>query len=235
MLKLAPRSRAFDPRGEIPNVSAQVEWFRAAFPGGFDDPAWRRDARGERPPGRVTTGITRASAALREVLADPARHEDAGLADITRALRTARLPWLRPMGELAFATHPAVSADAWFSALRMLLDADEGNLPARFDAWVAAHEKPAWPVVTAVPALCDLGDQLFVRPPLVDAQARALGIARRRAARPTGADYAACLTVGRALANELSARGVAPRDLADVALFSARALTGAQARRGENP
>jgi hypothetical protein len=233
--RLVLASRGFDPRGALPDLDAQCAWFRAAFPAGFDDPAWRRDARGERPPKRAPVGLTRALDGLRPFAAPAhlatqrsALGDDATLASITALLRASRVPWLRGLDELPRVTSPASGSGAWLDALSALLASTSADLATRFDAWVAAHAQPAWPVVTAIPALCDPTRRLFVRPTLLDAQAKGLGRSLARPAAPDGAAYIALESVGHALSAALSDRGLTPRDLVDVALFSSRALVGAQ-------
>src|SRR5260221_1898009 len=100
----------------------------------------------------------------------------------------------------------------------------------RFDRFIGAYETafrepPGWELASSLSALVTPVEHVLVAPGLFRKQLKALSRYSTFGARPNGAAYLRCLTMAKALANMLAARGEVPRDLLDVHDFMRETIT----------
>ncbi len=203
--------RAQKPRApKAPRLSfdQQLERFAAASPGGFTQP---------RDP-----AIEQAAS----LLGKDALTGDAGFANVQALVAATAL--LHPMeGQIPLRAIGEAHRAPIVAALRELLHG-AGDYGPRFDAWVAAiaaartdpaQKGPSWPLTTLLPALFAPGEHVFVKPKLFQEQAKILELPIEYVSLPNGAVYEQFRALVRAVEGRLRERGIAPRDLMDVASF----------------
>ncbi len=199
-------------------VIRQLDKLHKKYRGGFFSKEWRSDEKSMHARQTRTTTAPKLQAAL----------SPQSLEERERAEQFAEI-WGEMaglLGESRLATGKLrTSADT--DALRALCERTRELLhggeayETRFDRFVEAYEAafrepPSWQTATALSALMNPVDHVYVEPASFRKQLKSLSLVSTLAARPTGAAYARCLGMAKALANMLAARGEVPRDLLDV-------------------
>jgi hypothetical protein len=230
----AKKARKAAPKGalvETLTFEAQVESFRAAFPGGFADPKYLAEERGSssdkgKEPALLLAGATLGNETLRARLA---AGDFSGVhADVVRIAKMA-VGMAHPQFEVRpLAAMPSEMHERFARALADLLYGS-GDEATRFAALVDAlgEGRQTWTLVTQVPALVHPTDWFFVKPKVTQRQARILGLGEPPSGMPTHEGYLAYRAVGQAVRDRLRAVGLSPRDLLDVHAFVARTLAAA--------
>jgi hypothetical protein len=210
--------------GRVVSFGEQVALFLSDYPGGFADPAWIRDARGDNT-GRKTTrhrepAIERARSLLNAEelgpLVDEDKHEEV-IARAQQAIEGCSLV-SASQGALLSSVHPskqrvfAVSLYEWLHG---------DDVPARhFDRLVASLEgpkrSPSWPLVTAFAALVHPEDHVCVKPSVFQQQAKVLAPNLVLQRRPNHAQYELMCTLSDSITDELKARELTPQDRLDL-------------------
>jgi hypothetical protein len=199
-------------------VIKQLEKLHKKFHGGFFSKEWRTD--------ETTMFVRQARLKLVPLVQEQLSAEQLG--ELVKLRRGAEA-WRRVIDLLegtGFATGSLRAAAN--DEQHLLLAESTYNLlhgtesyERRFDKFVSAYESvfrdgPSWQTATALPALMSPVDQVFVEPTSFRKQLKALARTSAFGSRPSGASYARCLAMARALANMLASRGEVPRDLLDV-------------------
>ena len=219
------------------SVVAQVERFLEMFPGGFADPLYVFQERGQ--PQTQSVGLAYKDAAidaakeafskeaLDRVIAgggsgffESAKHVVRATKNLLFSVEAARLgaQWKEPDRELAMA-----------EGLRGLLYG-EGPLAAKFDVYAATLRPDcasSWAVVTLLPAVACPNDFVFVKPTYMKKQAEILGTPITKAGPPTGEGYEQFLAVAKLLVRKVADLGVRrgqSDDLFDAYSFAFRTL-----------
>lgn len=220
----APQSNR---RETTPAVSfaAQLEAFRAAFPAGFEDPAWVEQNRGTGARSRLGA------------------HRDPAIADAQRVLAASALE-----GKIASQSFRSIQEDLWTllkrtdlvpaAEIAVLKGADPeshralslalmdflhgkddfGPRMGRFVLTVqqAGGKPPGWQLVTALPALLDPTEHVVVRPTIFRTQAKSMAPGSSLPKSPTAVSYHRCLLMAKQVFSRLVEHGEKPRDLLDV-------------------
>ncbi len=193
----------------------QLEGLRAAFPGGFQDPAWKSENRAGRVRPRLDEIKQQLSLNALDALLKNSQF-DAVWAAASKIL--AATEWM-PSDQL---TARATGDDLrlFSGALRELLYGSAA-LEQRMDRFVAAYETafrttPRWETATALLALVFPAEYVLVDIASFRKQLKALGAKGTLPARPTGAGYSRCMNAARAIASKLAESGEVPQDLLDV-------------------
>ena len=202
----------------------QVALFLTDYPGGFGDPGWIREARGD-SGGRKTSrhrdpAIERARSSLSAEELAPLVQTDRYDEIITRAQQAIEGCSLvsASQGALLSSVHPSKER-VFAGALNDWLHGDD--LPARhFDRLVASLEgpkrAPSWPLVTAFAALVHPEDHICVKPSVFQQQAKVLAPNLVLQRRPNHAQYELMRTLAGSITEELQARELTPRDRLDI-------------------
>lgn len=225
--ELATRARSAGGSGETPSDYALVDQltrFRETYPGGFADPTWGAEVRGDgaerRAPQRRVAAIKDAQERLsvKELDLLLASQHFGQIWD--RVTAVARQSDLLPAAQL---NHRLPSGDqqrAIAHALRELLHGN-GLYKVRMDRYLAAFfatfgDFPRWELATLPSALVHPTEHVCVEPATFRKQLKSIASRRSIATKPSSAGYTSCLNLARQVANKLTELGEAPRDLLDV-------------------
>ena len=225
--------------GKLISLDDQVQLFLEDYPGGFQDPSWLADVRGvdgeralkrHRDPVIEKARSVLAHETLEPMLAAMAygqlRESVFELLTKTNLVTKKQLEPLRVMD--------AFSERAFACGLVDWLHGD-GNPELRLlrvlDSLRGPAGDPGWSLVTAFAALLDPENHIVVRATSLAEQAKwmAPGFALQRL--PSARHYLRLLRMVRTVADELSQRDLAPRDLMDVTEFIAHTLRPAARKR----
>ncbi len=203
----------------------QLELFRAAFPGGFEDPQWVEQQRGTNAKKRLVAHRDPAIADAQKLLgaeALEARIASQAFRSIQDDIWTLlKRTDLLPSAELALLRTPEPERQRALSLMVMELLHGGGDYGTRFDRFVVTFQqafgKPAgWQFATALPALVEPSEHVAVRPTAFRAQARWMAPGSSLPKSPNSAGYRRCLAMAKHVATRLTEQNQPPRDLMDV-------------------
>jgi hypothetical protein len=226
------------PPERASSLERQIEIFLTRYPAGFEDEKFVEDERGV--PGTRKAGRLGSTLVAQEELAiDPLRDlllakHGVGTFALLRKIAQKSRGFLAPEDLLPTS---ALTADGLVEQrlCETLFDLVHGKGPVddRFETFVKIVPSAAatWPLMTLAPALFDPSKHLFVHPGVTFRQSEILGTPVRGLGRPTGTLYAGLLSGAKKLAEALSQRGIAPRDLLDVHAFSSCSLVAPPQKR----
>lgn len=224
---LAARTPNTEARPRGLDFAEQLRVLHAAFPGGFSDPRWVAEIRGEGAPARAprhrAPAIEEAGQLLRQKNLDSlasaqqfgqiwgAAAQVLSHTDLVPAAQLKR----KPLGEeqergLGLAVRELLHGGAAYDK--------------RFDRFCAAFtsalgDAPRWELATALSAVVHPTEHVCVDPPSFKRLMKAANSHRPVAPRPNGSGYATFLSIVRLIATKLSEHGELPRDLFDVRDF----------------
>jgi len=203
----------------------QVSVFRAEYPGGFADDAWKDMQRGTdatKPLARHRdAAISKAAARLGapELEARLAQQQFRPIND--DILAVLRQTDLVPGAELVDLKSDDDKRRAALAAGVSDLLHGHAAFGIRLDRFVAGFERafgrpPGWQLATALPALLYPSEHICVRPTSFREQAKRVAPKLSITKLPTAASYARCLSMAMLVSTKLTERAESPRDLMDV-------------------
>ncbi len=238
---LAARSPSEGARPGGLDFGEQLRTFHAAFPGGFSDPRWVADIRGEGAPARAPQHRAPLIEEARQVLAQ------ASLDTLVSAQKFGQI-WesvakvlshtdLVSAAQLKLKQPGEEQKRALALAVRELLHG-AAAYDVRFDRFCSAFTAafgapPRWELATALSAVVYPTDHVCVESTTFRKQMKATISHRPVAAQPNGSGYASFLAIVRVIANKLSEHGELPRDLFDVRDFITLTLKPAPKKKSK--
>jgi len=225
---LAARAPAEGTRPVGLDFGAQLSTFHAAFPGGFSDPRWVAEIRGEgasaRTPRHRGPVIEEAHQQLSQKTLDSLASAQQFAEIWDAVVKVLSRTDLVPAAQLKLKQPRDEQTRGLALAVRELLYGGGAGYDVRFDRFCAAFTAafgapPRWELATALSAVVHPTEQVCVESTTFRKQMKASGSHRSVAVQPNGSGYASLLAVVRLVANKLSEHGELPRDLFDVRDF----------------
>jgi hypothetical protein len=208
--------RAEPSKAHGASLLEQLEVLRGAFAGGFQDEAWKPEARAGRVRGERLDAARKLLSGNALDAQLKAQQFDAMWSAAAKALSSSE--WV-PNDQLT----PRASGEELrqlTGALRELLHGS-GPLEQRIDRFVAAFDiafriQARWETVTGLLSLVSPSEHVLVDLASFRKQLKALGAKGTLPAHPTGAAYLRCINAARAVYSKLAENGASPEDLLDV-------------------
>jgi hypothetical protein len=209
------------------NFGEQLRTFYAAFPGGFSDPRWVADIRGEGAPARAPRHRTPLLEEARQLLSQRSLDSLASAQQFGQVweavVKVLSRTELVSAAQLKLKQAGDEQKRALALAVRELLHGGAAY-DVRFDRFCTAFAAafgapPRWELATALSALVHPTEHVCVESTAFRKQMKASGLHRSVAVQPNGSGYASFLASVRLVANKLSEHGDLPRDLFDVRDF----------------
>jgi hypothetical protein len=224
------KSGASKPKKPPISWAQQLEIFAQIYPGGFDDPTYRKKERGnvEGKEASYKELATRMATQVFDAERMQAKIKGGGTEVFGDALEIAatvkNMLHFVEAGKLT--TLPDEAKPAFAQGLFDLLHGD-AELAVRFDAWVKAlpmDPRPTWTVATIFQSFFAPDEHVFVKPTFWLKQAAILEKDVAYDSTPDGKAYAGFLEVAQSTRHRLEQAGLQPRDLMDVYTFTWRTL-----------
>lgn len=207
-------------------VDTQLTRFHRKYPGGFFGKEWR-NAAASAYAGQARSGV------MGQV---QQRFSAERVAELVEKQKTLEL-WDDAVQLLTVSGLAAgdIEAGRLPGEQRQLADAlcdllhGQQSYDHRFERWISAYasvfkDAPSWQTATALPALFNPIEHVYVEPAAFRKQLKVLALPGGFGGRPSGVAYTRCLTAAKTLANMLATRGEVPRDLLDVHDFIRRTV-----------
>lgn len=215
---LRGRTRRVD---EPVSIDEQAEYFLSLHPGGFADPEFTAEHRGDgrkRPLKRHRDPLL---ARAERVLAHDALSAAAPSEVHDAFAKLARSTDLVPVKEARALEGIEAEEHARFAEKLVALVHGKAPLEERFDAWVRMLEEtlgsvPSWSLATLPLALVEPQRHVVVHPSAFEQQARWMAPGLRCGDRPMGVLYERLRAMARDVFERLGQHDLAPRDLLDV-------------------
>lgn len=231
MLRTEPKRRSV--RAPAPDktfsIDQQVEQWHALWPKGFRDAGYIEKVRGEGGKGRRKRDRDPAIERARDLLGREAMEQVAASGDFKSArgalvgvLKTTDLVQAKEAEALGRRRPPVENQERFARAIRDVLhgEAFVSALAEWIETLAAVNGGTAsWPLVTAPLALVHPDEHICVRPTVLRAQARLMGIAFPTTASAEG--YVQMQAMVHGIRRHLLDAGLGPRDLMDVYEFMA--------------
>ena len=203
----------------------QLHSFSMQYPGGFEDPTWLANVRGEGAKRRLKRHRDAAIEEAQSLLGANELDEmidgekyDAVVAAVRKVLEgtdLATASHLKSLDALAPARY-----ETFARALREVLHNAE-NYASSFDAMVSSltvpsRGKPVWQLATALSALVLPAEHICIRPTNFSAQAEIMATSMELGRTPHGIRYLRLRDMAVSVAGHLRASSLEPRDLMDI-------------------
>lgn len=207
---------------DMPTPGEQVLVFTALFPGGFDDPKWIKDQRGE--GGRALKrhrdhAIKRAQEELAKDSLDALLDAGQSRSVIERActvLDKTDLVSKAQVDPLRKASRDTRLAQALRDFLHGTDDVETRFAHLCRALATSTKKPPSWQLATALGSLVHPQEHVCVRPSVFALQALTMAPRLRPSKTPTSMAYVGYVKMSKAVIDQLIADGQTPRDLLDV-------------------